>query len=306
MKKKLLLSGLIFILASCSGESSSVSNEPDSGTLESSIQDSSSSTSESSSSESLTVDSTPDSSSPSTEITNLTKEEMDAFIAKIEEAEGHPKRNESSATVSISYLTSDPDDPLTIAYTDDFTMERYTHEGKEMTVQLETVSYEESSTYLYETYNYYDDTDFYRVIKEDGTVSSTESTPLGSVDLEKYLTVGYAYQAKNNLESIEYYLLNPNELYSSEITILEIPGEELSFSFTFTEYEEEDPTMISQTTEMSAVMTIEEGVITNAVETYSYALYAAGTKGMWMDTRSDMNFIQGGYDEYDGDFFTTI
>ncbi len=231
---------------------------------------------------------------------------MDAFIAEIEEAEGHPKRNESSATVSISYLTSDPDDPLTVAYTDDFNMERYTHEGKEMTVQLETITYEGSSTYRYETYNYYDDTDFHRVIKEDGEVSSSESTPLGSVDLEKYLTVGYAYQAINNLESIEYYLLNPNELYSSEITISEIPGQELCFSFTFTEYEEEDPTMISQMTEMSAVMTVEEGVMTNAVETYSYGIYAAGTKAMWMDTWSDMNFIQGEYDEYDGDFFTAI
>lgn len=275
MKKTIFVLAASLLLSGCGVETPSTSSEP------------------------LSEDSS--SSEPTTSLseTEQAKQDFAAFLAAIEEANGHPSEASMEMKVATSYLSDG--DPLTITYNDTFTLKRYHRsQGSDVLMREGSYAYEGSiGSYTYQTQTYAGGGFFYRLTKEDGVPSSGDSTIYRAEAVE--LNLGFSLHPiqEENLNYLEGFLGESGYLVEYSLPRA-IPAEgECSFAYSLTKYA--SGLNLDWKISHEYALQIEGGVIASYTYSYAQDLYAGGVKANWQESETKATFAQGDYPLYEGE-----
>lgn len=146
-------------------------------------------------------------------------------------------------------------------------------------------------------------------IKEysDGSSRSQKSLTFDDLSVSQVYDIGFAQSEIDNFNAILAYKENYSDLfeYTFENIEGEIKGDKLTYSYTISNYEEDEEEGSSErylTTRISYknVYTIKEGAVTHLSQTYLSEVFA-GEVASTVEALSEVDFIQGEYQEYTGE-----
>ncbi len=148
---------------------------------------------------------------------------------------------------------------------------------------------------------------------EDGTNRSQKSITFNELSVSLIYDIGFAQTEIDNFDAILGYKENYPDLFEYTFENIEgkIEGDKLTYSYSISNYEEDEDEEGSVaerylTTRISYknVYTVKDGLVTHLSQTYLSEVFA-GDIASTVEALSEVDYIQGTYEEYTGDVLAT-
>ncbi len=243
-------------------------------------------------------------------------EQFAALGAKLRSLEGSIQKKKTSLTRTFVY----PSDGYfgIVVQSEDVTT-KYTRGDTYLVDSLGSEVYdpddsEENDPLSYHAQIFDNGKKFYSIKEyEDGTNRSQKSITFNEKSVSLVYDIGFAQPEIDNFDAILAYKENYPDLFEYTFENVEgkIEGDKLTYSYSISNYEEdedEDGSVTERylTTRISYtnVYTIKEGLVTHLSQTYLSEVFA-GDIASTVEALSEVDYVQGSYEEYTGDVLTT-
>ncbi len=230
--------------------------------------------------------------------------------AKLRSLEGNIQQKKTSLTRTFVYPS---DGYFAIVVTNEEASTKYTRNDTYLIDTLGEEIYNPDDTEENEPLSYhaqiFDNGKKFYSIKEysDGSSRSQKSLTFDELSVSQVYDIGFAQSEIDNFTAILAYKENYPDLFEYTFENIEgdIEGDKITYSYTISNYEEDEEEGSSErylNTRISYknVYTIKEGVVTHLSQTYLSEVFA-GEVASTVEALSEVDFIQGEYQEYTGE-----
>lgn len=258
-----------------------------------------------------------DSSSDSTSESSKTDAEQFAELgAKLRSLEGNIQKKNTSLTRTFVYPS---DGYFGIVVESEDVTTKYTRGDTYLVDSLGSEIYnpddsEENEPLSYHAQIFDNGKKFYSIKEyEDGTNRSQKSITFNELSVSLIYDIGFAQTEIDNFDAILGYKENYPDLFEYTFENIEgkIEGDKLTYSYSISNYveEEDDEGSVTErclTTRISYtnVYTIKDGLVTHLSQTYLSEVFA-GDIASTVEALSEVDYIQGTYEEYAGEVLAT-